>query len=231
MMAETFHVIFPPITAQRIQRDYPADWLDAFGNDRVIIVVDSTNINIETPLDPGMNTCTFSDYYGGNVVKLLIGQTPQGYLSYFSRAFPGKITDTDLLESTLFVSGQLESMIDVLGDKGFMNFTILASKGIGLRLPPKSRRGYDFSFNNAADTRLFANKRIHVERTMSRIKAFGFLKRVLRSNRWDIISDAVNVICHLCNLQSPLTDTRTAEHFNLDDYLVIEAVHNGSHDN
>ena len=161
-IAEAGHDLFPPITAQRIRREYPPDWEAAFGNSRVVMVVDSTNINIETCEDPSVNTITYSKYYGGNVVKLLIGQTPQGYLSYFSRAFPGKITDTDLLESSLFVSEQLEQMTDVLADKGFMNFSILARKKIGLRIPPKSRNGYDFTLHNAEDTRLFANKRIHV---------------------------------------------------------------------
>ena len=156
-------------------------------------------------------------------MKIIVGQTPQGAVSYVSRAFLGKITDNALLECSLFVSGMLEAYTDILGDKGFNNFSILAAKGIGLHIPPKNRKGYEFTLKNANDTRLFANKRIHIERVMSRIKAFSWLKRDIPSSQWDLISDAVAVIAHLCNFQSPLTDTRSAERFDLSDFLALEA--------
>ena len=58
---------------------------------------------------------------------------------------------------------------------------------------------------------------------MSRIKAFSRLKRTIRASQLDLISDAVATVCSLCNFQSPPTDTRTGERFNINDFLLSDA--------
>lgn len=219
-LAVMVHTLYPPPSATCIRRkNYPASWKNAFGGDRITMVIDSTNIDIETPIDPGLNTGTYSSYYGGNVVKVLIGQTPQGAISYVSRAFPGHLTDADLLESSLFRSEQLESGTCLLADRGFMNFSILSTKGVGMFVPPKGKRNQGFSVQNVLDTRKIANKRIHVERVMSRIKAYSWLKKTVRASQVDLISDVVSIVCNLCNLQNALTDMDVLSTIDVSDLL------------
>ena len=43
------HILWPPITAQRVQRDYPDDWIEVFGNNRVIMVCITSSIVDITP--------------------------------------------------------------------------------------------------------------------------------------------------------------------------------------
>ena len=113
-------------------------------------------------------------------------------------------------------------MTDVLADKAFMNFSILASKGVGLYVPPKSRKGQAFTQSNTENTKLYANKRIHIERVMSRLKAFRWLSKTVRASQWDLIPDAVAACWFSANFDSPVTDTSSAEFFDFDELMKFD---------
>lgn len=67
-------------------------------------MIDSTNININTASSPDVQTATFSNYYGGNVAKILVGTSAAGAITFVSLPFPGKISDVDLAKELLYVS-------------------------------------------------------------------------------------------------------------------------------
>ena len=54
---------------------------------------------------------------------------------------------------------------------------------------------------------IVANKRIHVERAMKRIKAFSSMQRRIPITQFDVLSHLVFVVCFLSNLQVPLTES------------------------
>lgn len=95
-----------------------------------------------------------------------------------------------------------------MGDKGFTMHHLSYLLGIGMVLPPKRKRGATlFTHDQCVLTSKVANKRIHVERAMKRIKAFSYLARTIPFDQFDILSHIVFVIAFLSNFQPPLRDT------------------------
>ena len=81
---------------ESFKKDYP--------NTRIII--DATEFLIERPSSLLTQACTFSPYKNTNTIKVLIGVTPSGAISFVSEAYEGSISDCKLVE----VSGLLEKM-------------------------------------------------------------------------------------------------------------------------
>jgi hypothetical protein len=123
------------------QASVPREWIETFGSSRVRIVLDATNININTPQDPEVQSGTYSSYYSGNVLKILLGTSAAGAITFVSLPFPGKITDVVLTEQLLAL-GLLEEGDDVCVDKGFTIHHLMYLVGIGVLMPPKKKNGF-----------------------------------------------------------------------------------------
>ena len=205
-LALTFKVAFPFPNQADTQASMPPEWVDTFGNRRIRIVIDSTNINIPTASDPDVQSGTYSKYYSGNVAKILVGTSPAGAITFVSLPFPGKISDVDLTKELLYLD-VLDVGDDVMGDKGFTIHHLTYLLGIGVIMPPKKQRGVSiFTADQSNTTSKIANKRIHVERAMKRIKAFKAIAKTVPADQLDILSHVVFVIAFLSNLQPPLKD-------------------------
>ena len=145
------------------KKDYP--------NTRIII--DATEFPIEQPSSLITQSCTFSAYKNRNTVKVLIGITPSGAISFVSQCYEGSVSDRKLVE----LSGLLEKLEpgdEIMADKGFLL------------------------------TKKIAHLRIHVERSIGRIKEFHILQGVLPATLWDSINQVVYVCCMLTNFSPPL---------------------------
>lgn len=169
----------------------PPEWKGAFGNDRIRIVLDCTNINLETHSDPDVQCVTYSKYYAGNVAKILVGTSASGAITFCSLGYPGKISDNTITEESILKLGLLDAGDDVMADKGFTIHHLLYERLMGLHMPPKKKGGL-MSAANCYTTSKIANKRIHVERAMKRIKAFSYLKRTIPIVQFDIVSHLVS---------------------------------------
>jgi len=64
----------------------------SFGR-KVIVAIDCFEIFIERPTNLLARTQTFSNYKNHNTIKILIGITPQGTISYVSEAWDGRTSD------------------------------------------------------------------------------------------------------------------------------------------
>ena len=197
-----------PFPSQAIIRgSSPETYVEMFGHNRVRIIIDATNVNIPTSSDPQVQTATYSSYYGGNVVKLLVGISPSGAITFVSLPFPGKISDVDLTDVSIIRLELLDSLDVVMADKGFTIQHILLPLMIGTMMPPKKERNVaQFSQEQTVLTREIANKRIHVERAMARIKNFRFLAGTVPFPFLDILGQIVFVVCFLGNYHLPLRD-------------------------
>jgi len=65
----------------------PTDFKVKFPTTRVI--VDGTEIPVQKPANPIAQRCIFSTYKNRNTVKVLVGSTPGGLISYLSPAYGG----------------------------------------------------------------------------------------------------------------------------------------------
>ena len=69
----------------------------AFG-DKVAVFVDCFKVFVERPSNLLAYSLTWSSYKHHNTVKLLIGITPQGSVSYISESWEGRVSDKYLTE-------------------------------------------------------------------------------------------------------------------------------------
>lgn len=207
VLARVLMLEMPYPNQELMRATVPQEYYDAFGPaaGRLCVVWDATNTDLEAPSDPDVNHATYSQYYGDNVTKSLIGTSCTGAIILASLALPGCIGDPLQTKVSPLALGMMEKGDDAMADKGFTVHDTLFELGSGTHMPPKHHGGiFKFRPELGELSVKIANKRIHVERAMKRIKAYSFLKRVVAVTMWDLVSHAVFVVFMLSNLQPPL---------------------------
>ena len=136
-------------------------------------------------------------------MKVLIGITPSGVISFVSDCYKGSISDKKLVE----VSGLLQKLEpgdEIMADKGFLIQDMLAPLGVRLNVPPVLKSNSQMAPEDVILTKKIAQLRIHVERAIGRVKEFRILQGVLPAAMWDSINQIVYVCCMLTNFNAPL---------------------------
>ncbi|XP_040360557.1 uncharacterized protein LOC121048374 [Ixodes scapularis] len=175
------------------------------------IVIDGTEIKIQTPSSMNAQRQTFSPYKHGNTMKVLIGATPDGYINFVSKAWGGSVSDREMvLQSGLFAL--LEPGDAIMMDKGFKVFDLLPP-GVRAYMPPfnKPSKG-QMSKEDVNSTRKIASARVHIERVIRRIKEFHILDSGYPVNMTDIGDAVLQTCAFLCNFKHPLIAEGDREH-------------------
>ena len=95
----------------------PECFRSSFGT-KVAVIIDCFEIFIERPFNLKARAMTWSNYKHHNTVKVLLGITPQGVISFVSDSWGGRVSDKHLTEN----SGILKKLLPgdvVLVDRGF----------------------------------------------------------------------------------------------------------------
>lgn len=167
------------------------------------IVLDCTEIFVQTPSSLQTQSQTFSNYKGHNTLKSLIGIDKIGAVVFVSRLWGGSVSDTQITrESGLY--DLLEEGDAVMVDKGFIHIKgDLSQRGVKLYCPPFLTKN-QFTKKEVESTRRIASARIHVERKMEQIKNFRILQGVIPISLCDIVDEVFFVCASLTNLLPPL---------------------------
>ena len=91
-----------------------------------------------------------------------------------------------------------------MADRGFDINEDLILQGVGLNIPPFMRGKGQLTETEVITTRQIASLRIHVERTMGRIKSYHIFDRALPATMTNIADRIFYVCCVLTNFQPPL---------------------------
>jgi len=75
-----------------------------------------------------VQSTTFSAYKNTNTVKVLVGITPSGAISFLSPAYEGSISDKKLVEVCGLLE-KLETGDEIMADKGFVIQDLLTPIG------------------------------------------------------------------------------------------------------
>lgn len=162
----------------------------AFGK-RVTVVIDCFEVFMEKPSTFLARAQTFSSYKHHNTIKVLIGITPQGSVSFFSEAWGGRTSDKYLTENC----GFLEHLVPgdmVMADRGFTITESVGLKQAKLVIPAFTKGKAQLDPVDVERTRGIANVRIHVERVI------GLLRR-----KYTIIQSALPIDYLACNPDGP----------------------------
>lgn len=170
---------------------------------KVVIVIDCTEIEMERPSALNTQSACYSSYKSRPTMKVLVGITPSGVLSFISELFPGSTSDQEIVLKSNFLD-ILAPGDSVMADKGFTIKDELASVGAVLEMPSFLKKGTQFTEDDINKNKAIASLRIHVERQMERIKNWHILDRRIPITMAPYASDIVVIISALANFLPPL---------------------------
>lgn len=173
---------------------------ETFANDPCLrAIIDCTEFYIEKPSRLSSERRTYSSYKARNTFKLFISISPLLHINFVSKLYSGCISDKDLTKQCGFLE-QLNPGDHVMADKGFNIQDLLAQHHVRLIAPPLMHKG-NINAQSSTETRRVANKRVHVERIIRRLKAFGILRGVIPLTMKSYIDAVVTVCAALVNLK------------------------------
>ena len=163
--------LFPLISwpeREQLWRTMPQCFMYSFGK-KVTVVIDCFEVFIEKPTNLLARAQTFSSYKHHNTIKLLIGITPQGTVSYVSEAWGGRTSDKFLTENCGFLEKLLPGDM-VMADRGFTISESVGLKQAKLEIPAFTKGKSQLDPIDVENTRGIANVRIHVERVIGLLR-------------------------------------------------------------
>ena len=153
---------------EELWRTMPLCFQYSFGK-KTTIIIDCFEIFIERPSNLLARAQTFSHYKHQNTVKILIGITPQGSVSFVSKAWGGRTSDKYLTEHCGLLN-KLNPGDLVMADRGFTIEENLALCQAKLAIPTFTKGKSQLDPLSVEKTRGIANVRIHVERVIGLLR-------------------------------------------------------------
>lgn len=147
---------------------------------------------------------TYSSYKSCYTVKIMLGVTPSGMISYVSKAYGGRVSDKKIFVRSNILNRMKRSVDSIMVDKGFLIDKECLDYGIKLIRPPFLRKNRQLSYKEATRNADIAAARVHVERRIQRIRIFKILQGPLETEVVPYINIIMRVVCGLTNLDSPI---------------------------
>lgn len=164
------------------------------------IVLDCTEVAVSNTESLDTQSHLYSHYKGGTTLKALIGVAPNGIITFTSDLYGGSTSDKAITADCGLLQ-QLEAGDMVMADKGFTIRDILPA-GVSLNIPTFLVNG-QFTLEEVNHNRLIASARVHVERSIQRLKTFHILTYIPYQYKKHANKILKVCVC-LTNLQTPI---------------------------
>ena len=174
---------------------------------KVAVIVDCFEVYIQRPTNLKARAQTWSSYKHHNTVKFLIGISPQGVISFISKAWGGRASDKYITENCSLLQNLLPGDI-ILADRGFDIGDSVGFYHAEVKLPAFTKGKKHLSPMDVERSRRIASLRIHVERVISLVRnKYSILQSTLpldylikRDKNFCTIDKIASVCAALCNL-------------------------------
>ncbi|XP_052284007.1 uncharacterized protein LOC127880705 [Dreissena polymorpha] len=166
-------------------------------------IIDCTELFIETPKDPHLQSATWSNYKNHNTMKILVACAPNSAIVFVSPTYLGRISDKALTLDCGYLD-MLPTNSMIMADKGFNITTECMQRNISLHKPPGKRGNSQMSSACVQKTKRIANHRILIEQVIRRLKTFRILANEIPISLVDHIDEMVMVCSALCNIKVPI---------------------------
>lgn len=185
--------IWPPKSL--VHNICPSDFKLKCPNTRVI--VDGTECPIKKPKLPKTQQATFSTYKNKNTVKILVGATPGGLVSYVSPAYGGSTSDRQIVERSSLLN-LCDPGDSIMADKGFNVQDMFVHRNIQINMPTFFKKKNRMSCSTVIQDRKISSKRVHIERIIGLAKTFKILVKPMNSSETKLSSHITFVCFMLC---------------------------------
>ncbi len=176
-------------------------------------ILDCTEVPVCSPLCITCRTQTYSYYKQRHTLKILIGCTPSGYISYISPFYGGKASDKFIFKKSNLLK-QCTEFDAIMVDKGFPISQECASHGVTLFQPAFKTGNKQLDAAECEDSRQIAAARVTVERVMERLKNFHILQDEIQYHYLTFMNQIITCVAALVNLSPPLFNNDSFSYCN-----------------
>lgn len=178
----------------------PQGFKKSFPSTRVVL--DATETPIVKPSNVKAQSATFSVYKNKNTLKIMVGITPRGAVSFISDCYAGSASDRQIIErSSLLKEGVFDPKDSIMADRGIMVQDLFATKDVFVNTPHMLKGKSQLEPEEVVYDRRIASKRIHIERVIGYAKTYKILKNDLTSKQVNNASRIIYVCFFLTNLR------------------------------
>ena len=160
----------------------------------------TTQCPIKNPKLPIAQQSTFSTYKNRNTVKVLIGATPGGMISYISPAYGGSTSDRQIVERSA-LTAMCCPKDSIMADKGFDVQDLFAPYDVTVNIPTFFKKTNRISGKTVLRDRKIASKRVHIERIIGLGKTYRILVEPMNHSETQLASDIIFICYFLCNFR------------------------------
>ena len=176
----------------------------------VLCIIDCTEVSAQKPSLAKANSQMYSTYKSQTTVKILVGCTCKGAISYLSKVCGGAMSDREIVVRSDFLQyvkhsrESTDERLTVLADRGFNIQDLLLPLNVSVMIPPFLRGKRQFNEVENKCTKRVASARIHVERVIGRMKTFHVLQNTIPSEMFDLIDDIIVICSAIVNLNGSI---------------------------
>lgn len=167
------------------------------------IVLDCTETAIEKSKCLRCRIRCYSQYKSTYTIKVLVGVTPAGLISYVSPAYGGRASDKQIFQDSELLNCMISGTDAVVVDKGFLIKSLCAQHDLKLLRPPFMHDN-QLDHDKAQFSRKIAAARVHIERVTQRIKFFKMFRSQFSWNLLEYVDHIFRIACALDNLSAPV---------------------------
>lgn len=166
------------------------------------ITLDATEVPIMKPHEPILQQATYSTYKNRNTLKVMVGTTPGGLVSYVSPVYGGSTSDRQIIERS-----NILAMCDpgdmILADKGINIEDLTIPHNIKLNIPTFFKKKNRMNCHTVLKDRKCSSKRVHVERHIGAAKTFKMISTTsaLRPMEVSLGEQIITVCFYLTNFR------------------------------
>ena len=178
----------------------PTDLRSKFPKTRLIFYC--TEVPIQKPSQPIAQLAAFSTYKNRNTVKVLVGMSPGGLITYVSPACGGATSDRQIV-GRLGLPTKCDPADQIMGDKGFKVDDLFLPYQVTVNIPTFFRKKNRMSSAAVLRDRKVSSKRVHIERIIGLAKTYTILRDPLTPWESTLATQIMEVVFFLCNFVKP----------------------------
>ena len=186
-----------------IQARMPESFRELYPETRCII--DASEVECSRPPTPKARVQMYSSYKSRWTYKFLVSCAPSGELTFISKSFGGRCTDSELCVKSGFVK-LVQEGDTVLADKGFPSIEARLNQNGGILVMPPFKAGqknFQFTKKENEDCYKIAKVRVHIERAIERMKRFKCFDFV-RAEMGEYFDASLRIVGAICNCSNDL---------------------------